>query len=209
MKNLHLLVTNLHLLVNNLHFVVAVEAFSGNGTGALRQLVEGGRLFDSSIGDLAADVLATLHEVHTAKHQPPAEIHAPQQQGLLAGEALHDTTVQNRGGVQTSFQSVVPNGGAAMAWPSTAALHTTASTLISLGAQGVLTQPHVDALCDGLGELAGTEESLSFHFHSRTVTPPLSFMFVGSNWAVFLTYFLGCLDLWAHSWWETTEQRIQ
>jgi hypothetical protein len=41
-----------------------------------------------------------------------------------------------------------------MMFPSSDALRATAAAVIELGEGGLLTQPHVDLLCDGIGELS-------------------------------------------------------
>ena len=59
---------------------------------------------------------------------------------------------------KSSFASSAGSGGAtsgsATMFPSNDALRATAAAVIELGEGGLLTQPHVDLLCDGIGELS-------------------------------------------------------
>ena len=66
--------------------------------------------------------------------------------GGAAGSAGAGAGAAGSGGATSS--------SASMMFPSSDALRATAAAVIELGEGGLLTQPHVDLLCDGIGELS-------------------------------------------------------
>jgi hypothetical protein len=156
---------------------------------ALRRLVAGGSGRSFECQDTAADVLATFDEVVAEAQQehgsdPRASGPGVVVDGAIRGSAtavpepgLHPAANERARSAakERARSAAVPATDVGGCWPSTVALRATAEAVIGLGAQGVLTLPHVDSLCDGLAELSGTSFVCpSCHVSQGTFRPCIS-----------------------------------